>query len=155
MRTIKGYDGLYAVTKSGEVYSYRSGKFLKQTVDSNGYLKVNLCKDGAKKTHLVHRLVAEAFIPNPDNLPCINHVSENKLNNRVENLEYCSHAYNNAYGTRITRIQRAVYCHELNKLFGSIRDAAKELGADASKIVKVCNGKLKSTHGYTFSYGEV
>ena len=155
MRNIKGYEGLYAVTENGEVYSFQSGKFLRQTTDSNGYLKVKLCKDGVRKTHNVHRLVADAFIPNPHNLPCVNHISENKRENSVSNLEYCDHAYNNAYGTRTARTRKKVYCNEVNRLFDSIREAAEALGADASKIVKVCKGKKKSTQGYTFRYVEV
>lgn len=155
MLPIKGYEGLYTITENGEVYSLQSGKFLRQSVDRGGYAKVNLSKDGVKKTHLVHKLVAGAFILNPHNLPCVNHISENKTDNRACNLEYCNHAYNNAFGTRTERTYKSVFCHELGKMFDSVGLASKELGVDASKIVKVCKGKLKSTHGYTFSYGEV
>ena len=155
MQPIKGYESLYAVTENGEVYSYESRKFLRQSRERNGYMKVKLCKDGVQKTWLVHRLVADAFIPNPCNLPCVNHISENKLDNSVGNLEFCTHAYNNAYGTRIERTYKSVWCNELGKLFQSVKEAAEELSLDRSAIVKVCKGKKKSTHGYTFSYAEV
>ena len=74
-------------------------KILKQGIGTHGYKIINLYKDHSSKTYTVHRLVAQAFIPNPNNLPCINHKDEDKTNNAVWNLEWCSYSYNINYGT--------------------------------------------------------
>ena len=81
MRDVKGYEGLYAVTSCGKVWSYVSNKFLRPCYDKNGYILANLYKDKRLKTFKVHRLVAKAYIPNPDNLPQINHKDEVTSNN--------------------------------------------------------------------------
>lgn len=97
----------YKVTKSGKVYSYRQGNVLKplsMILDSSGYPIVKLYDDTNKKrTIAVHRIIADTFIPNPNNLECINHKDENKTNNSVENLEWCTKAYNNCYGNKAVK----------------------------------------------------
>lgn len=108
-KDIPGYEGLYQVSNTGEVKSlnYRGSgetKLLKQSTNKKGYKRVVLCKNRKKKNHSVHRLVAITFIPNPDNLPIVNHIDECKSNNMVSNLEWCTLVYNNAYGTRNERI---------------------------------------------------
>lgn len=108
MKEIKGYEGLYAITSCGRVWSYRSKKFLKPRIKKNGYCDVILYKDKIPKTFSVHRLVAEAYIPNPDNLPCVNHKDEVKTHNWINNLEWCSIAYNNTYGTRTERAKQTM-----------------------------------------------
>lgn len=97
---IKGFER-YQITDDGRVWSKISNKWLVPKVTQDGYLRVGLC-NGTKKVKqaLIHRLVAEAFIPNNDNLPQINHKDENKTNNKVENLEWCSSQYNNTYNDR-------------------------------------------------------
>ena len=111
-RPIEGYEGLYEVSSYGKVRSldrydrmnrFWKGRILKSYTDTVGYLNVRLCSNGKLKHHLVHRLVAKAFIPNPDNLPQVNHRDEYKNNNRVENLEWCDGKYNVNYGTRKIR----------------------------------------------------
>lgn len=87
MKKIKDYE--YYVTKDGKVISIRSGKEMCQWIDNVGYKQCNLYKDGKKKYVRIHRLVAEAFIPNPLNLTQVNHKDGNKLNNNVDNLEWC------------------------------------------------------------------
>ena len=159
MKDIKNYEGLYAITEDGNVYSYISKKYLKPGLNSSGYYQVNLCKEGKKKTFSIHRLVAEAFIPNPDNLPCVNHLDECKSNNCVDNLEWCSIEYNNAYGTRTEKAAKKrsipVYCVELDRVFKSGREAAEELGLHRENISKCLKGRYKTTGGYHFRYAEV
>ena len=107
-RPIEGYEGLYEVSSYGRVRSldrydnrncFRKGKVLSPAKDKNGYLKVVLNCNGKCKTINVHRLVALTFLPNPDNLPCVNHKNEDKTDNRVDNLEWCTVKYNLSYGT--------------------------------------------------------
>ena len=97
--TIKGYEGLYEVSNHGNVRSLKYGKirYLKPANNGNGYYFVNLSKNGIVKSFKVHRLVANAFIDNPLNLPQINHIDEDKTNNKVENLEWCNGRYNTRY----------------------------------------------------------
>lgn len=97
---IKGCER-YQITDDGRVWSKISNKYLKEKPTEDGYLRVCLCReDGLKRQVCIHRLVAEAFIPNPDNLPQINHKDECKTNNSAENLEWCSSKYNNTYNDR-------------------------------------------------------
>ena len=104
-KDILGYEGKYRVSTSGEIYSEISGKILKQfyrgSSPNNKYLVINLCKNNKQKTASVHRLVAQAFIPNPNNLPCVNHIDGNKDNNCVENLEWCTYSENNYHAFRM------------------------------------------------------
>ena len=103
-KDIEGYEGLYQVSNLGNVRSlkYAGGnkvKLLKQYTDKKGYKRIGLYKNGKYKLYMVHRLVTIAFIPNPNNLPIINHKDEDKTNNNVNNLEWCTYEYNNTYGT--------------------------------------------------------
>ncbi len=107
-KDIAGYEGHYQVSNDGMIRSIKSGNsILKGDKQKNGYRRVYLWKDGAKKNMLVHRLVALAFIPNPENLTEINHIDQDKENNRVENLEWCTHLYNMNYGDVRQKISRA------------------------------------------------
>lgn len=116
-REIAGYNGLYEISNLGNVRSlgmwkkgkgnssyFQEGRVLKPQKDKDGYLQVNLYKDGNQKHHKVHRLVATAFIENTDSLPEVNHIDEDKTNNRVSNLEWCTTKYNHNYGTRTERM---------------------------------------------------
>ena len=158
MKDIKDYEGLYAITRDGNVWSYKSKKFLKPMLDKNGYHKVILYKNGKGKNFLIHRLVAKAFIPNPNNLPEVNHKDEDKSNNCVENLEWMSKIDNINYGTGIERSakkrSKSVYCEELNRTFKSQVEAAEELGLNRCNIVNCCKGRYKTTGGYHFRYAE-
>lgn len=118
-KNIKGYEGLYQVSNEGRVkglareVEFRGGvrhqpeRLLKPARNSWGYLFVCLCKNGKQKMYSVHRLVASAFIDNPDNLPQVNHKDECKTNNCVENLEYCTAEYNCNYGTHNQKASEA------------------------------------------------
>ena len=111
-RPIEGYEGLYEVSNTGLIRSLDrfvgnrnriKGKILSINIKKGGYCSVVLSKYGKMKGYQVHRLVAQAFIPNPDNLPQVNHIDEDKSNNCVDNLEWCTAKYNINYGTRQER----------------------------------------------------
>ena len=115
-KDIEGYEGLYEVSSYGRVrslgqfvnhnfggYAYRKGRILKPGLGSRGYLSVTLSKNGIQKQYTVHRLVAQAFIENPDNLPQVNHKDEDRTNNNVTNLEWCDAKYNVNYGNRLNK----------------------------------------------------
>lgn len=163
-RDVVGYEGLYQVSNKGIVRSllFNKVKILKQGRASNGYLFVNLWKDKKVKPHRIHRLVAEAFIPNPDNLPCVNHKDETRDNNTLENLEWCSHSYNMAYGTRAERCiatRNIRGCHSAEKvvlqcdLHGNVIKEWKSLkelsrnGIRRARIQECFSGKKKSYRG--------
>lgn len=93
MKDIVGYEGLYAVTKDGQVWSYRRNIFLRPTM-RKGYLAVYLSKGGKGKACYIHRLVALAYVPNPDNLETVDHIDGNKINNNAENLQWLSRVNN-------------------------------------------------------------
>ena len=149
MKDIKNYEGLYAVTPEGEVYSYKSKKFLKPGVNHKGYLFVNLCKNGKVECFRVHRLIAMAYIPNPDNLPQVNHRDENKTNNCLQNLEWCDSKYNANYGTRNERHKKPILQYDLDGNFirewPSATDAGKEL---KGHICECLNGRRKTACNY-------
>ena len=115
MKDITGYEGLYAITDNGEVWSYRNKKFLKKKENPNGYYYAELWRNNKGKGFRVNRLVAEAFIPNPNNYPCVNHKDENKLNNKVSNLEWCTYKYNNNYGTCTERMRKTLTGRRLSE----------------------------------------
>ena len=112
-KPLLGFDKDYRVTENGDIISMdyrRSGKPKKLAPQRNvhGYAIIKLMKGGKDITYRVHRLVAMAFVPNPEKLPCINHKDENKVNNNPNNLEWCDNRYNNNYGTRNKRISKSV-----------------------------------------------
>ena len=104
-RAVPGYEGLYEVSNIGNVRNVRRNTLLRLQKTNNGDIQVWLYKNGRSTGLKVHRLVAQAFLPNPDNLPMINHKDEDKTNNRVENLEWCNAKYNNTYGTRQDKVR--------------------------------------------------
>lgn len=106
-KAIEGYEGLYEVSNLGNVKSLRSGIILKQQKNADGYCHVSLCRKKEVKTVLIHRLVAKAFLSNPENYNEVNHKDENKANNCVENLEWCSHKYNLNYGSYRDKMSKA------------------------------------------------
>lgn len=109
IKDIEGYPG-YKASSDGKIISYKRGKSkeLKTYVKTHGYLYVALSKDGKKHYLRLHRVIANTFIPNPEGLPEVNHKDEDKTNNRVNNLEWCTSHDNKIYGTRRDRIARKV-----------------------------------------------
>lgn len=104
-RDCKGYEGKYQVSSEGRVWSVKGQKYLNGTIATSGYVYIHMtAENGKRKKERLHRLVAIAFLDNPNNYPQVNHKDENKLNNAVSNLEWCSAKYNCNYGTRNQRI---------------------------------------------------
>lgn len=169
-KDIKGYEGLYKISNFGNVKSLNIKRNKKLSMNRCGYLFVNLSKNDVRKNFLVHRLVAAAFIENPENLPCVNHIDEDKTNNCVNNLEWCSYEYNNNYGTRIHKmictqlnrkdLSKTLLQFDLNgnfiKEYCSLRDAARSLGNKyfCSLISRCSNGIIKTAYGYKWKYKE-
>ena len=163
-KDIEGYENLYQVSSLGRVKSLGNGKtsskerFLKADKNKQDYLRVTLCKDGKVKRYAVHRLVAIAFLPNPYNLPQVNHKDEDRTNNTVENLEWCDCQYNINYGTRTKRMaekrSKSVICIETGKIFNSIIQVERDFGISHSHISKCCLGKQKTCGGFHWRYTE-
>lgn len=161
-RDIIGYEGLYQVSNFGNVKSLGNGicktkeKIMKARKNKWGYLYLNLSKGGKKKTYTIHRLVAHAFLPNPYNLPQVNHKDEDKTNNRVDNLEFCSAKSNCNYGTRNIRSAekryKKVLCVEKCKIYPSLKEAAKQTGISISSLSMACTGKYKTVFGFQWRY---
>ena len=158
-KSIPGYEGLYEVSDLGRVRSLKFGraKLLKPGNHGDGYLYVQLRKDGIRKNTLVHRLVAKAFIPNPQNLETVNHKDEDKHNNNVLNLEWMTLADNNRYGTRTARCSKQVQMFDkstgkLLATFPSINEAERQTGISDGNICFCCCGKRKSAGGYVWKY---
>lgn len=155
-KDVPDYEGIYQVSNYGNVR--RDGKHLKPGIGSHGYPLVVLSKGGKTKSFTVHRLVASAFLPNPNNMKCVNHKDESRTNNHVDNLEWCSFKYNNAYGTRLlreisTKSQRVEQWKNgvLVKVWSSTREAHKN-GFVSGCISLCCNGKRKSHKGYEWRW---
>lgn len=172
-RNVKGYEELYQVSNYGQIrsvdrfvgYRYKGkqriykGRLLKQ-VERNGYLSVSLSKGNIIKQKSIHRLVAEAFLPNPSNLPLVNHIDENKKNNMVSNLEWCSCAYNTNYGSgrkkQAESQQKVVLQYDkdgnLLNQYPSATIAALKNGYNLKTISQCCRGRTKSAYNYIWRY---
>lgn len=162
-KDIPGYEGLYQVSNLGRVKSLprhgtRSDEemIMTQHKDGKGYMRLWLCKNCVQKNFKVHRLVASAFLPNPDNLPQINHKDENKQNNSADNLEWCDNRYNSVYNDKAKKVGRKlgkkVKCLETGIVYSSISDAARAFGLTTSSVNYVCHGKYKQVKGYHFAF---
>lgn len=153
---LPGYEGLYRISNMGNIMSLprkgTKGGLMVGVVHPKGYRQVSLRKDGKQFTEKVHRLVALAFIPNPNNSPQVNHKDENKLNNRVDNLEWCDNTYNHEYGTRTLRTGRPVRCVETGVVYPGSAWAARELNVDQSTITKCCKNPNRGTNGLHWEY---
>ena len=151
----------YEVNEIGEVRTIATGFIKKQRTDRYGYKVVALnCGNGKQKFVTVHRLVAQAFVPNPDNLPCVNHKDENKTNNNADNLEWCTVAYNNRYGTHIEKCAAAKRKAVIGTKdgeevhFDSAREAGEVLGIPWRYIGDAIHhrGKRKRAGGYEWKF---
>ena len=187
-KDIVGYEGLYQVSNLGRIRSLdryvnsaiknsnkviKKGKILKPNPNWNNYLQVHLSKNGKGKMSVVHRLVAQTFIPNPNNLPQVNHIDGNKFNNSIENLEWCtakeninhswklglSKSYQHTKG-KLTDYSKSlckkVSQYDLNgnllNVYNSISEASKNSPCCISDISNCCNNKRKTSHNFIWKY---
>ena len=182
-KDIPEYEGLYKINNIGEIrrystynnYDKRIPEYhnVKAHIDKCGYYRVILSKNNKIKNYLVHRLVAKAFIPNPNNLPQVNHKDEN---NSANNLEWCTRSYNCQYGTRTKRIAnkmkiinkgkhfskqtefkkgqntKKIINITTNRIYNSMQEAMQDTGVPVSNLCNCCKGKLKTAGGYIWKY---
>lgn len=183
-KEINGYEGKYIISDYGKIINILSLSEMKPFTTSTGYKRIQLSQNGIRKKHFLHRLVADAFIPNPNNHPIINHKDENPSNNNYLNLEWCSYQYNATYGNAITKrvahtdyknrktrdiatykrgvdscASKHVYqfdlCGNLIGEYNCCVDAAKVNNFDSVSIGKACNGRLIIYKGFKWQYTEV
>lgn len=157
-KEVNNYEGSYWVSNLGRVKN-RHGHILKPEYSNKGYACVQLRKDNKMKKHRVHRLVAEIFIPNPDGLPEVNHIDENKTHNRASNLEWCTHsqnmrAYISNHPNERKNNEQSVYCFDLDQEFESASTASVHTGVCRSSIVKACRGQLNQAGGKLWCYSK-
>ena len=172
-KDVAGYEGLYKVSDKGNVYSVErrdsrgnrcGGRILKPRYTRRSYIQVQLWKNGKSKNKYTHRLVAESFIPNPKGFLEINHKDENKSNNRVENLEWCTREYNINYGKRTEKVSKKVRAINIKTgevfTFNSIREAGRK-GYVRRHVSKAClgvynagGGNLYRNHRWSYEVAE-
>ena len=170
-KPIDGYEGLYEVSNTGLIkslncYNYKEPRIMKLGKRPDGYLSVGLSKNNVTKTKTVHRLVAKAFLPNPNNLEMVNHKDEDRTNNNVENLEWCTRTYNQNYSLKLHPERKQLFADnfkksssfikkgvphkykqkvaiineqgEIHKVFDNASVAAKELNLNVGNLLAVC-----------------
>lgn len=145
-KNVVGYEDCYEISNYGRLRRKKSRKILKYKKHRDGYYMVNISANSIRKTLQVHRVVANAFVTNNANLPCVNHINENKNDNRSINLEWCTIAYNNSYGSRVGRVyvgikQICLKTGNVLNIFPSMSEAAVFIGSTASVISNVVNKK--------------
>ena len=166
---------MYEVSNLGRVRSLdrikRNGRRIKGGMKrinqhpQTGYMFVNLCKDGKKRTNLIHRIVALAFLPNPNNYPCINHKDENRANNNADNLEWCNRTYNNNYGSRMEKMLKTIepkmrkvaqwdWEGNLIKIYPSFNQASRETNISHGTLGRILRGQaINNQFKFTFYEG--
>lgn len=143
----------YSVSDDGRVRNNTTGKILSPHSDTNGYLSVCLYRDGKPSTKRIHKLVAEAFIPNPFNLHDTNHKDGNRSNNNVNNLEWCTRSYNMLHSYRVlgkkprSTDRKAILCVETGKVYSTVEEAAKVVNRSSMAIRKCLYGWTKTSAG--------
>lgn len=175
-KPVPGYeDNYYLDPENMVVVNKKTGRSLKTQRDGAGYAEVQLWKNNKGQHRPLHRLFAEAYIPNPDNLPCINHKDEDPMNYSLDNLEWCTQSYNQKYGTANDRRGPKISAASKGKpkpwvaeqkgkpivaidpfgdrtSYPSAREAGRQLGIDQSHITSVLRGRRRMACGYTFQY---
>ena len=164
-KDIEGYEGLYQVSNMGRVRSLRNNIILKSKIERSGYERVNLSVNNIHKDYYIHRMVATAFISNPNNCPIVNHKDEDRTNNRVDNLEWCTQKYNINYGTGNKKrglsntngkCSKPVLQYTKDGCFikewKSTMDVQRNLGFEHANISRCCRGKQSYAYSYIWKY---
>ncbi len=158
-KTIEGYEGLYAVSNFGRVKNVTTGLVRRASYCKDKYLKIGLHNNGVRKTVSIHKLVAKAFIPNPDNKPQINHKDLNKENNSASNLEWVTgeenrlHAHNNGIRIKDRIVTQMDMDGNIIRVFNSMAAAVRESGIDMSTLCRIDRGIRKTGLGYRWMVG--
>ena len=167
-KEVEGYNGDYLISNLGKVKSlkHKNPKILIATIDSKGYYKVNLCKNNFVKTHRVHKLLADTFIPNPNNKPTINHINGIKTDNSLKNLEHISFSDNSlhAYKIGLSKVsikeaietrKKQIYSKKLDIKFNSCAEAARYIQSNYFKntnLITIKNAICHITKGLSLNY---
>ena len=155
----------YEITKEGVVINLKTNRKYKGKIGNNGYLTFHTKRNNKCYTYSIHRLLAIKYIPNPNNYPVINHIDGNKLNNSIDNLEWCTHSHNTKEAVRLGLMNYSNNCgpckkviqinkdtKEIIKIYNSIIEASKELKINRTGISNCCSGRYKTSGGYIWKY---
>lgn len=160
MSNIEGFEN-YSIDEKGKVFSIKRGKFLKPKKDKDGYMCYTLYNEGKREHKFEHRLVAQAFIPNPDNKPQINHINGIKHDNRIENLEWCTNSENQIHSYRVLGTinkgglpRKKVIGLDDGIVYESVSSASRHNNTTPTKISECCRGVLKKTGGRRYAFYE-
>lgn len=156
-KDIEDYEGLYKISNLGRVSTTKrkgtNQDVISQHDDTHGYLQVQLFKDGVGKRFKVHRLLASAFIPNPENKPTVDHIDRNRRNNNLENLRWAT--YNEQRSNQSSGEKEVIAIKGTQELtFSSVSECARVIGSNSSNVTSCCKGRRKSVCGYSIKYKE-
>lgn len=160
-KPIKGYEDLYTISEDGVIHNLRNGNVLCGNINSYGYRVVRLYKNGKPKDYKLHQLLAKAFILNPNNYKCVNHIGGNKLNNSLDNLEWCDYGYNNRHAREILNVDFSKKPIIQTTLEGNVvavwvnaNMAANILNGNGTMISACCKDTTKTAYGYKWYYAD-